>query len=346
MANAFKKFTTFNYAEQGKAFFNASWNAPTGESEKVWVWAHKFAELDLDKKKEGNDLDEFNAHRFLETVQETKTVRQMREEIREADLDFNKRLALIEYCLWKYKHSVGEFLKRPQGDNQEELKKAEKMLEEVQRKFDAVAAKAAEAKRREDEAKGEERKAHDRENEAKEREKEAHQREKEANDRKEEEAAAARELQKQEEAYKNKTEEIKARTETGGMVSKNKAKAELEIHLKEDPLPLRRAKITQEASARKAAKAAEDAAKAREAAQHARKQAQDARKLAQEARVKAEEATAAAERAVDEARESVRKAEEYLEEVRQQPGQPLGAIWWLERELAEKKKYLPQRKQG
>jgi len=136
-----------------------------------------------------------------------------------------------------------------------------------------------------------------------------------------------------------KTEEIKGRTETGGVVGRNKAKAELEIHLKEDPLPLRRAKITQEAAERKAAKAADDASKAREAAAQARKHAQ-------EARVKAQEAVAAAERAVEDARESVRKAEEYLEEIRQQPGQPYGALWWLDRELAEKKKYLPQRKQG
>ena len=56
--------------------------------------------------KEGCDLDEFNAHRFLERLDETKTVKQMRDELREIDMDFNKRMAIVEYLLWRYGHSV------------------------------------------------------------------------------------------------------------------------------------------------------------------------------------------------------------------------------------------------
>ena len=40
-------------------------------------------------------------------------------------------------------------------------------------------------------------------------------------------------------AYNARTEELKQKSETGGVVSRNKASQELAIHLSEDPLPLR-----------------------------------------------------------------------------------------------------------
>jgi len=39
-------------------------------------------------------------------------------------------------------------------------------------------------------------------------------------------------------------------------------------------------------------------------------------------------------------------AEDYLKELQSRPGSAKGFLWWLERELAEKKKYLPERKGG
>jgi len=42
----------------------------------------------------------------------------------------------------------------------------------------------------------------------------------------------------------------------------------------------------------------------------------------------------------------VAEAEAYLEEVKKKPGSPRGAIWWLERELHEQKKFLPTSKGG
>jgi len=74
------------------------------------------------------------------------------------------------------------------------------------------------------------------------------------------------ELKAQEDAYNNKTAELKRKSEEGSVVQQNKAKAELAQHLAEDPLPLRRAKINNEASVRKADKTAKAAAAAVEAA--------------------------------------------------------------------------------
>jgi hypothetical protein len=44
------------------------------EAEKVWSFVHKAIELDEAKRAEGSDLDEFQAHRFLEHFKETLTV--------------------------------------------------------------------------------------------------------------------------------------------------------------------------------------------------------------------------------------------------------------------------------
>jgi hypothetical protein len=50
----------------------------------------------------GNELDEFQAHKFLESLGESLTVVEMRERLRKIDLDFNKRVALIEYLTVRY----------------------------------------------------------------------------------------------------------------------------------------------------------------------------------------------------------------------------------------------------
>ena len=65
--------------------------------------------------------------------------------------------------------------------------------------------------------------------------------------------AALSELKAQEDAYNRRTEELKQKSEGGG-VAALRAKNELAQHLEEDPLPLRRAKINQEAAVRKADK--------------------------------------------------------------------------------------------
>ena len=76
-------------------------------------------------------------------------------------------------------------------------------------------------------------------------------------------------MKAQEDAYNAKTDELKRKSEGGG-VAALRAKNELAQHLEEDPLPLRRAKITQEAAVKKADKAAQAAAAALEVAAKSR----------------------------------------------------------------------------
>jgi hypothetical protein len=59
-----------------------------------------------------------------------------------------------------------------------------------------------------------------------------------------------------------------------------------------------------------------------------------------------EEATRQAEAAVEALQARFDEAEAYLNEVKSRPGKAAGAIWWMERELFEKKKFMPTSKGG
>jgi len=95
-----------------------------------------------------------------------------------------------------------------------------------------------------------------------------------------------------------------------GTVARNKAVQELAQLKGSDPLPLRRAKITQDAAVRRL----------------------------EVARKAAEAALAAAEALV-------REVEALIAELKKSSAVPYGALWWMEREVKEAKKYMPRSKQ-
>merc|ERR1712063_78994 len=426
------------YKEQAVWFLNCFWEEfADKEAELIWQYVLKNAELDLENHETGSGLDEMKAHVFLERFDETLTVREMRAKLRSTgaigESERPKLVPLMHYLLYKYNadwHTLVDETR--QGDNKEELEKAEQMLKEVQQAFQeseraASAARKAllEAQSKEADAKAREAEAVARENEAVQRENEAVQREKEAVEREnaakaseqqakqreaaakasaeesrkiEEQAkkdavaakqaevdaqaaqkeleAALAELKKEEDAFNAKKSELerKGNDESIGLVTRNKAKNELAQLLAEDPLPLKRAKITQEAAVRKADKATAHAAQTRQAseasassaskaraqaeadaaqAEAARKSAEADAQAATAARQQAEQkaqasakASAEADAAVDAALARLKEAEDYLAEVRSRPGQAFGALWWIDRELHEQKKYIPESKGG
>ncbi|KAL6050244.1 putative Actin bundling protein [Balamuthia mandrillaris] len=146
----FKAVIAKTYKDQAIFFLNAFWpELGAAEAENVWKYEHKFEELDLEKKKEGNDLDEFNAHRFLEFWGETKTVVALRELLSELRLDRKKRMSLVEYLLVKYNQSVQELLSRPQLEGgalvvSEEMLKAQAALEAVNQEIQKIESRKEE----------------------------------------------------------------------------------------------------------------------------------------------------------------------------------------------------------
>lgn len=300
-----KQLSSLKYAEQAKWFLNAYFEKyGEDEYEKVWNYAHKMAELDEKNGADGNELDELYAHRFLEIYGETMTVREMREILRKIDIDTNNKVSLSEYLISTYGCDWHELVNAAQSDNKEEIDEAMRLVAEAAEAVNAAqdARKAA------------------REAEAAARSAEAEQRKAEAATK-----AALAELEAEEKAFADKKADLQRRSEEGGLVSRNKAKNELQQLLAEDPLPLQRAKINQGATVR----AQEKSTRAAEAAAQ-----------------RATEASNAAEQAVTDAQASMQKAEEYLHEVKSKPGSGKGAVWWMERELHEQRKFMPMAKGG
>jgi len=334
----FKQLSAKNYKNQAQWFLNAYWHTfAKAESETVWKFAHKFIELDLQNHGDGNALDELNAHRFLEAFKNPLTVREMRDLLRSSgavaqNFKFDQ-VPLTHFLVTHFKVDFKQLVNASQGDNKEEVEKAQRLLEEVISLLTASEekAKAAAAALREAEA---------RESEARTKEAEAKSRETEAEAAKRELEAALIELKAQEDAYNAKLEDLKHKSENAtGPVAQNKAKAELAQTLNEPTLPLRKARITQEAAVKKADKTRQAAADARAAAEQSTKNAVEAKK-------KSAHAKEEAERAVEAARKKVEEAEAYLDEVKSRPGNAQGSLWWIERELHERKAFLPTSKGG
>jgi myosin heavy subunit len=296
-----------SYKGQAVWWLNAFWAEHQGEAEKLWAYVEKANEIDLEHHDAGSGLDELNAHRLLEIFDETLTVREMRTQLRSVgaigEKERPKLVPLAHLLLARYKSDWHHFVNAPQGAS-EELEKAQAKLDACKAAFresEARAQAAAEALR---------------ELEAKEAELRAAQAELDA---------ALAEVKAQEDAYNARTEELKRKSEEGGVVSRNRAKNELAQHLAEDPLPLRRAKITAEAAAKRNERAVAAAA---------------------EARVAAAAAKQAADAALEQAIQALNEAEAYIKQVSATAGGGAGALWWIERELHEQRKYLPESRGG
>jgi len=259
----------------------------------------------------------------------------------------NKRMSLIEYLIFKYHKTVTAVCNAPQGgENKKEMAAAQSLVDKAQtacelaaldfeRQKEAHAAQvAAEAESRSRAAAAETAEAASRQAEAAARAAEA------------ENKTALAELEKQEAAFHGAIAALEntIATETG-TVKRNKAVAELEQLKASDPQPLRTAKINQGATVRKAEKASNAASAATAAAAAATAAAKDALAAAEAAVIAAGEAALQLEAAVQSASNKLQEALDYLQEVKNMPGQSFGDIWWMEREIAEKKKYLPKSRQ-
>jgi len=207
------------HKDQAIWFLNAFWKSASMDiqKEKIWKYVMKFNELDLQNRDKGNSLDEMNAHRFLESFKETKTVMEMRELLRSTGAIEKggkpKNFPITHFLLASYKTDWRVLVNASQGDKADEIAKCQKLLREIQDSLPELQKVEGEAK------------------------------------------AAADEQKKQQKIYDSRTEELKKKSTEGGAVQQNKAKAELAQHMAADPLPLSRAKITAEAAQKKAEKA-------------------------------------------------------------------------------------------
>merc|ERR1712137_1261960 len=260
------------YKQQAVWFLNAFWDTIESDAEKLWKYVHTCADLDCQDHEDGCGLDEVNAHRFLEVYGETLTVRELRTKLRSTgaleESERPKVVPLTHYLLFRYNVDWHVLVNASQGDNSNEIRKAQAMLNEVQAafresdekhqhaaaKFREAEKSAKEAAAREADAKSTAAAAKAKEDDAKAKEAAAIEQEAPFKAAQEEVEAALAEVNKQESEYQGKIQDCERRSEEGGVVQRNKAKAELAQLKAEDPLPLSRAKITLEAARKRAEK--------------------------------------------------------------------------------------------
>ena len=235
------------------------------DAEDCWRFVEQAVKID-NAGAAGTALDEMEAHRFLEKADEAHTVLEMRSRLRKTGAigqsERPKTVPLSHYLLFKYDNKSDklfhDLVTRTQGDNSKQIEEAQAKLDAVAAAFEEAAAAASAAAASLDTAQKTEAAAKTAETEAISSAEAATKREAEAKTSaetlavKEEELkksqaeleAALAEVKKQEDAYNAKTADLTKKSEEGGVVSRNKAKNELAQHLAEDPLPLRKAKIT------------------------------------------------------------------------------------------------------
>ena len=260
-AEKLKVLTDKNYRSQAVWFLNAFWDdvlADDKEKNKIYEYTQLMTKLDP-KGKDGNELDEFKAHQFLEKTEGALTVAQMRKELKEIDIDFNKHVALTEFLIFNYKVDVHALVIAPQTSDAE----ASRNVQAAQVEVDKAMAQANVAKEAADAAAA------------------AHAAAVEA-----EEAAkkALADLEAEQKAFDDKCAKFE---ETGnnmelGIVKRNRAKQELAQLKASDPMPLQRAKITQSAAVRKVAKARKKAETTANAAKEEHAKAEESFKNAEE----------------------------------------------------------------
>ena len=319
------------FERQAKHFINAFWDRssskhkPFGENqqecERIYTWSQEFSSFD--KGQRGNELDEFEAHQFLEKCVGALTVHDMRSALKAIDIDFNRMMSLTEFLIFHYalqerdwvylvnwspgmsvaQRRLIEAAQAQMGEAREKLNVSREMLEKSQ--------EAALSAQKEQESA----------------QKEASLLEAAAA----ESTKATQELEAQEQAKKDELakQEAMACDDTLSTVKQSRAKAQVAILKNDNGQALRTLRITQGAAARKMAKAA---AKMKEAASKA-----EASKLeAEQAAKVAEDAVAAADAAVQSTTQQLEEAKAACAE----GGCEEGTFWWLDRDFEESMKYM------
>lgn len=135
--------TTQSIDEQAMTFLRAFVGEFQGRFEEVLTLAEEFKTY-CSATGHIRELDEFEAHRFLEKRGETKTVADLRDQLKLIDLDTNNKVAFIEYLLFKYKKTPKDlFTAKP---NSAALAKLEKAIQQYKAVFEEKKQKEARIK--------------------------------------------------------------------------------------------------------------------------------------------------------------------------------------------------------
>ena len=155
-ADRFEALTALSVEEQAEQFLMQFVMEFRGRFNEVTDLALDFKTMagSRGKGRAVQELDEFQCHQFLEKRGETLTVRDLRDKLREIDIDSNGSVALIEYLLFKYDKTLEDmFTETADGVDPELLAMLRKAMDQFkavmaakdkrQRKMDKLKARAA-----------------------------------------------------------------------------------------------------------------------------------------------------------------------------------------------------------
>jgi hypothetical protein len=102
------------YHKQAIIFLNAYWDELADKADDIYEYLQGFKHLD--EKEGGCDLDEFYAHKFLESLGQTMTALELRSALRQIDINNDHRMSLLEYLMFKFEKGVDDLIaKSPSG---------------------------------------------------------------------------------------------------------------------------------------------------------------------------------------------------------------------------------------
>jgi len=143
--------TNLSVNKQAKVFLKAFVLEFKGSFQQVLDCASDFSKYAHHERKAAADnvvdLDEVQAHLFLEHRGETLTVKAMRDKLAVIDIDHDGMISFVEYALFNWKHTLDELFAPPTGVPPEVMAAFEKAVAE----YEAVLAKK---KEREDKMSG------------------------------------------------------------------------------------------------------------------------------------------------------------------------------------------------
>lgn len=151
LKSKFAEVTALGIADQCKYFLREFVVEFSGQFQEVLDLSEEFKGYAPEGGKDDvRELDQAQAHLFLEKRGETMTATALRDALKDIDLDSNSKVSFIEYCLFNYKKSLQELFEEKPGNLADLIAKLDAAIdlhEEVQerRRSDEAEMKKLEA---------------------------------------------------------------------------------------------------------------------------------------------------------------------------------------------------------
>lgn len=132
----FCELTAKGINAQAKHFLHAFVLEFQGNFEEILDLAGQFGKCAGDDR----ELEEMEAHRFLEKRNETVTVKKLRDWLHNIDLDKNHKISFIEYLLYKYEKTIEQLFAPPAAFEKRPSPEALALLDEAIDKYQGIVA--------------------------------------------------------------------------------------------------------------------------------------------------------------------------------------------------------------